>query len=154
MNNAHMGIYIKRCKSINIILPNKCKIFQNIKKLKLYQCSVTTQIYSIKTSNINIKIATRSIEYHNKALFPCVRVRTLQWTTMGHHINVFYQNIKQILNLPIEIYKIIQFFGRPNPNNQLYRIKNEIRKYIKQDGAHEPDCKHVRKATYVQMTLL
>ena len=24
----------------------------------------------------------------------------------------------------------------------------------KQDGAHEPECKHVRKATYVQMTLL
>ena len=25
---------------------------------------------------------------------------------------------------------------------------------IKQDGAHEPECKHVQKATYVQMTLL
>ena len=24
----------------------------------------------------------------------------------------------------------------------------------KQDGAREPECKHVRKATYVQMTLL
>ena len=24
----------------------------------------------------------------------------------------------------------------------------------KQDGAHEPECKHVQKATYVQMTLL
>ena len=24
----------------------------------------------------------------------------------------------------------------------------------KHDGAHEPACKHVRKATYVQMTLL
>ena len=23
-----------------------------------------------------------------------------------------------------------------------------------QDGAHEPECKHVQKATYVQMTLL
>ena len=26
--------------------------------------------------------------------------------------------------------------------------------FKKQDGAHEPECKHVRKATYVQMTLL
>ena len=24
----------------------------------------------------------------------------------------------------------------------------------KQDGAHKPECKHDRKATYVQMTLL
>ena len=28
------------------------------------------------------------------------------------------------------------------------------KKEKKQDGAHEPECKHVRKATYVQMTLL
>ena len=25
---------------------------------------------------------------------------------------------------------------------------------LKQDGAHEPECKHIQKATYVQMTLL
>ena len=30
----------------------------------------------------------------------------------------------------------------------------ELETELKQDGAHEPECKHVRKATYVQMTLL
>ena len=32
--------------------------------------------------------------------------------------------------------------------------KKEKKETNKQDGAHEPECKHVRKATYVQMTLL
>ena len=26
--------------------------------------------------------------------------------------------------------------------------------HMKQDGAHEPECKHLQKATYVQMRLL
>ena len=32
--------------------------------------------------------------------------------------------------------------------------KEPSKKKRKQDGAHEPECKHVQKATYVQMTLV
>ena len=35
-----------------------------------------------------------------------------------------------------------------------FRYVPTVRRLFKQDGANEPECKHVQKATYVQMTLL
>ena len=34
------------------------------------------------------------------------------------------------------------------------RVSNSFNTCGEQDGAHEPECKHVPKATYVQVTLL
>ena len=39
-------------------------------------------------------------------------------------------------------------------NEEANENQNATRKIMQQDGTHEPECKYVRKTTYVQTTLL